>query len=133
VDSLGRVLRSCGRYDEARTQLRRSLSLGEKVLGADHPYIATILYDIGRVEMSSHQPRQALPPLERALPIRERQSKVEELAQTRFLFACALWDAGRDHERSRRLADQARAGYVTLGPEKKAELAEIDEWMASHR
>jgi hypothetical protein len=52
---------------------------------------------------------------------------------TRFALARALWDAGRDRDRARSLAAQARAGYATLGLKGKTQLAEIDAWSAARQ
>jgi hypothetical protein len=53
------------------------------------------------------------------------------VAETRFALARALWDAGRDRPRARRLAATARANYQGP-PLHAAEVRELDAWLASH-
>jgi len=72
------------------------------------------------------------PPEDRAAA--ERAAALgDELAETRFELARALWTApaaeGRDRPRARMLAEQARDAYAAAGEAREAERAEVEGWL----
>jgi hypothetical protein len=87
---------------------------------------------IGILHWKEHRTADAIAALERALAIREAgEPDVSVVAETRFGLARALWDAGRDRSRARRLAAAARANYQGP-PLHAAEVRAVDAWLASH-
>ncbi len=105
-----------------------------------HPYLAYPLTGIGVAHWKEHRPAEAIAPLERALAIREAgELDVGAVAETRFALARALWDAGRDRARARRLAATARADYQRLhaqngkeGRKEDKKSNEVGDWLAAH-
>jgi hypothetical protein len=76
-------------------------------------------------------PERAIPRLDRALSIRTTHpGQPRDLAETRFALARALRDAGRDRERARSLATQARDGFAQSGAAKER-VAAADVWLAA--
>jgi tetratricopeptide (TPR) repeat protein len=133
LTNLGDLLCVQGKYEQALVHLRRAVAIQEKALGPEHPDLANSLTDIGRAEVGLHQPVSALVVLERALALRQKSlDKPDDLADTRFVLARALWDAGRDRGRAHTLATQARDAYATRA-EHKNELAEVNRWLEKHR
>lgn len=60
----------------------------------------------------------------------------EDLAETRFTLARALWDTpadqGRDRERALALASLARTALAELGEDSRQELEEVETWQREH-
>jgi tetratricopeptide (TPR) repeat protein len=140
LSNRGEYLVAVGRFAEALTTFQDALRRWESQLGPVHPYLAYPLTGIGVAHWKEHRPAEAIAPLERALAIREAgELDVSAVAETRFALARALWDAGRDRARARRLAATARADYQKLpaqngkedGKEDKR-LSEIGDWLAAH-
>ena len=46
LNNLANLLRETGRYEEAEPLYRRAIEIGEKVLGAEHPDLATRLNNL---------------------------------------------------------------------------------------
>jgi hypothetical protein len=55
------------------------------------------------------------------------------VANTRYLLAWALWDAGRDRRRAVELAEAALEGYRGYGPKSAGEAAEVEQWLVEHQ
>jgi eukaryotic-like serine/threonine-protein kinase len=137
LEKLGNLAASQARYDEARDLHERALAITEKAREPDHPSVAASLTDLGAVLLGLGKPADAVLSLERALTIcTTHEVDPASLAYTRFTLARALWDApatqGRDRPRARILAEQAREAFAALGEGKKAELAEVEAWLAEH-
>jgi tetratricopeptide (TPR) repeat protein len=131
LNNIGDVLRLQGNPNDAIVHYERALTIWEKAFGPQHGNVAVALTGIGRAELDRHQPARALRSLERALAIRAVVGGDPSwLPETRFAVARALWSSGRDRERARSLADQARAGYAVAGKGSERELAEVDSWLA---
>lgn len=108
MESLGRVHRNLGLYDEARALLTQALQVRRRELGEEHLDVADGLHALGGLYLDMGEPEQALPPLERALEIRERT-----LGRDHVDVAIALSDIsfalniGGEHERARSIAADA--------------------------
>jgi tetratricopeptide (TPR) repeat protein len=135
---LGAVANAEGKYEEARGYLERALTIWEQALGRpEHPHVAATLTVLGETLLGQEKPAEALPLLERALTIRTASvGEPTELAYTHFVLARALWDApteaGRDRERARTLAEQARSIYADAGEKSAKELRAVEAWQAEH-
>jgi tetratricopeptide (TPR) repeat protein len=126
---IGEDLMALGRWAEALEQDERALAIVERALGADSLAVASVLGGIGRAELGGGAPERAIPRLERALSIRTtRPGQPRDLAETRFALARALRDAGRDRDRARSLATQAREGLVHSVTAKER-VAAVDAWL----
>src|SRR6185437_12181064 len=103
------------------------------LFGADHRWTMIALSDLGKALLGEKKAREALPVLEKALRIRERSEPiVENVAETRFALARALWDTEQDRARALALAMAGREAYAKLAWHKK-EVGEIDTWLADKR
>ncbi len=92
--------------------------------------VAFPLTGLGEASLGMGRPAAAIEPLERALAIRlTRAGEANELGETRFALARALWDANRERKRALTLARQARVDYARGDQAKQAEIA---EWLAQH-
>ena len=72
LNSLSRVLREQGRYDEAAAVLQDALSIAVPALGSDHPLIAIYRINLASVQLARNQAGAAEALLRQALPIRVR-------------------------------------------------------------
>jgi tetratricopeptide (TPR) repeat protein/predicted Ser/Thr protein kinase len=138
LNGLGAWAHAQDKYDDARKLYERALAIRAKALGPDHPEVAGSLTGLGRALLGLAKPADALVPLERALAIRTAQEvDPAVLADTRFALARALWGApvaqGRDRPRGRTLVEQARDDYAAAGDDEKANLVEVEAWLAEHR
>jgi tetratricopeptide (TPR) repeat protein len=129
--NLGTALHRLGDLDGARAALDRTLELWQRDLGRDHVALGYPLTGLGSVLTDLDRAAEAVPLLERALALRVGgPASVAELADTRFALARALWATRADRQRASELAEQARAGYVGLGPEAGHDLRELEAWLA---
>jgi tetratricopeptide (TPR) repeat protein len=128
--TLGQVLVEAGRPTEALGYFERALRLRQNKLGARHPELAFPLTGQGEALLKLGRPAEALAPLERALSVRQTSAVPPvELAETRFALARALWEAGGDKERARRLAQEAESALAHPGSE--ALRTRVQAWLAS--
>ncbi|HTM21229.1 MAG TPA: tetratricopeptide repeat protein, partial [Kofleriaceae bacterium] len=119
---------------EALPHFQRSLALGEKGLGPDHPNLAYPLQGIGHCERELGRPARAVSPLERAVALTEKAgASPVDIAAYEFQLAGALWEAGADRGRAVAVARRARAGYAHAPTDQAKAVAEIDRWLATHR
>ncbi|HVY39657.1 MAG TPA: serine/threonine-protein kinase [Polyangia bacterium] len=127
----GEILNSLGRYTEAREPLERASRIWERELGREAIYRSYALTGIGISYLGEGKPASALEPLERALKIRlANDVEPADRAETLFALARALWASGRQRDRARALAAQARAAYDSAA--RKPDSAEVDSWLAEH-
>ncbi len=96
-DLLGRYLLERGRLKEAKPLLDRALSIGERVLGLDHPAVARTMHNLGVHEIYYARYEEAQPRLQQALAIRERALGPEhpDVASTLNVLANTYWHLGR--------------------------------------
>jgi tetratricopeptide (TPR) repeat protein/tRNA A-37 threonylcarbamoyl transferase component Bud32 len=137
LTNLGVVARKQGKFKEARGYHERALAIREKALGPDHPNVASPLVGLGQVMLGEGNPSEALPLLERALTIRTAtEVGPTDLAETRFVLARALWDAGpeagRDRERAKALAELAHTAFAEAGEGSAKTLEEVQAWQREH-
>ncbi len=67
---LGNLCSRAGKTRCARKEYLAALRLREKTLGPDHPYIATVLFNLSGIELDENKPLRAHALLERCLKIR---------------------------------------------------------------
>jgi tetratricopeptide (TPR) repeat protein/predicted Ser/Thr protein kinase len=135
---LGGATEKLGKYDDALQLYQRALVNWEKAFGPGSLQVAHPLTGIGIALVGLTKPADAIPALERALAngTTSKSYSPAALARSRFALAQALWSApspARDRPRARTLAEQARDGYATVATRRKAELAEVEKWLAKHR
>jgi tetratricopeptide (TPR) repeat protein len=129
TNNLGEVLNLLGRYDEAEAAYGRALAISRRN-GVGPEIVGWILTGLGRARLGLARPEAAVSPLEEALAIRtERRAPPEELGETRFQLARALWPRAAERKRALGLAAAARE---QLRGNSKA-VAEIDAWLAQVR
>ena len=123
---------AAGRAPEAIPSFKDALARWEPQLGADHPFLGYPLTGIGIAYWKSGRSGDALPPLERALRIREAgEHDPATVAETRVALARALWDAGGNRARARRLAEGARDTYDRLRSNARPAV-EVRAWLTTH-
>jgi hypothetical protein len=83
---------------------------------------------VGQALLAQGHAAESIEPLRKALSYDDTEP--EQLAQTGFALAKALWDAGQEPAPAREQAQKARERYVKL--EKPQQVAEIDAWLGAH-
>ena len=102
--TIGWILFSSRKYDEALRQLRSVLAL--------HPDDANILWYLGFVLIENHQPEEAIPVLEKAVSVSDRSPGIIAV------LVRAYAHAGRRADALRLLAElkkRQKAGYIPAG------------------
>ena len=128
LDIRGEALNMLHRYQEAERDFRDAVRRLSGLYGDDHAWTAYALNDLGQVLVNEERPREAIPPLEKALRVRERlERSPDDTAETRFALARALWAAGQDQGRALTLAQAARDGYHST-PGHERQVAAIEAW-----
>ncbi|HEU0029878.1 MAG TPA: serine/threonine-protein kinase [Kofleriaceae bacterium] len=127
LGNIGGVLHARGDTTDALAAFERSLAVAEASLGADHPYVGDALVGIGACRVKLRQFAEARPVLERALAIRSRGARPNEVADVQLELAKALWALG-DRTRAIELAQAARAGYAK-SPTSKEQVVEAETWL----
>jgi tetratricopeptide (TPR) repeat protein len=140
-DSFGFLLSNTGetllaldqQLDRAQADFAQALEILEAKLGPQHADLAFPLKGLGLTQLRASRPRDALPPLERALALTEAApgADPQELAEIRWALARALRAVGREPTRARALAEAAATGYRGLGNEWKDRVREIERWLAA--
>jgi tetratricopeptide (TPR) repeat protein len=133
LDTRGEVFELQGRYAEAESDFRLSLERVEGLFGSDHLWTAVALSDLGKVLLDEKEASSAVPILERALRIRERdEPSLENVAETRLALGRALWAASEDRPRAVVLVTSARDVYRKL-PGHGRQVAEAQAWLAARQ
>ena len=110
------VLAASGELDEAMEAWRRALAMNQKVFDPGHPALANALDGIGMCLVERARPAEAIPVLERALAIRvAHSSSPEQISETRYNLARALWETKLDRKRALELAAKSRDGFAAAG------------------
>jgi tetratricopeptide (TPR) repeat protein len=131
LDSLGQALTGEGRFEEARRQHERAVSLYEK---AGHPSLAFALVRLADVDLRLGRVDAARVEAERALKLyAANPAPDEELGDARFVLAKALWDGSGEKARARELAIAARDDYAKTGAAGNETLAEVQTWLKSRQ
>ena len=100
----GGALRSQGRYADAEPLYQRALAIREKVLGPEHPDVATSLNNLAALYHAQGRYADAEPLFQRALAIQEKALGPEhpDVATVRKNYAALLRATNRDAEAARR-------------------------------
>jgi hypothetical protein len=99
---------------------------------ADSPFVAYALVALGRALIATGRAADSVPHLERALRLRERSEPNQRLvAETRFVLAQALWNAGGVRAQAHQLATAARDFYAKDTMLAK-QAAEVQRWLGEH-
>jgi tetratricopeptide (TPR) repeat protein len=128
-------LNRLGRFEEAGEIAERALGVFERETDPEGLYVTYALSALGLSHIGMGRFQEAVPPLERAVRIREAKENVPaKLAEVHFALGRALCGAGRAQERARTLATKARGEYLKapVTPATERELAEIDRWLTTH-
>jgi serine/threonine-protein kinase len=127
---LGRVRTWQHRFDEARAYLERGRAVREKAAFPEDSTLADVLQALGELELARGKPAAAVGPLERGLAVHGAQARADETADMKLLLADALWRSGWDHARARALAEEAHAGYESVG--HRPGQAKATQWLVAH-
>jgi serine/threonine protein kinase/tetratricopeptide (TPR) repeat protein len=131
LNNRGEILNALGKSAEARQSFEGAISIWERELGTNAPILGYPLTGTGISYLVDANPARALAPLERALSVRAgKDVDPVDRAETFFALARALWAAGHERDRARRLAEEARAAYAHAAIEKN--LADVDAWIRDH-
>jgi len=136
LDNLANTYHSEKAYDEAKALHERALAIWEKALGPDHLNVVFSLTGLAELALAQRRPADAVALSERAVRVREAgDAPPEKLAESRFVFAQALWAApagqGRDRDRALTQARLARDVFSEATGKDK-ELAEVEAFLAKH-
>jgi eukaryotic-like serine/threonine-protein kinase len=127
----GEILNGLGRYAEARKSFQQAIAIWQRELGPDAPVLAIGWTGLALSDLGEGKEKEAIQLLERANRVRSAHPvDPADQAETSFALARALWDAGRDRRRARRLAEQAKATYATGAAQNQT--AAVDTWLQSH-
>ncbi|PRP99890.1 serine/threonine-protein kinase [Enhygromyxa salina] len=135
--NLGRTRGDLKDYAGALEVLNRALAINEHAIGRDSPDHGPILTRIGTAAAGAGDHLGAIAAFERAVELlaANEDGWALQLARTRLALATELWDApaaeGRDRERARALAEQARDGFAQLGNQERVDTCVA--WLAEHR
>jgi tetratricopeptide (TPR) repeat protein len=131
---LGEAARRLGRYAEALAHERQAIRCIEARTGAGSDYLLLPLQTVGALYLDQGRPDLAIPPLERAAGLYERQPPafLRWSAETRFLLARALWEADRDRPRALALARQAQEDSRKMPESARIGLAGLNPWLIGH-
>ncbi len=119
--SLGRE-----KLPEAERAFERALALYEKHQGAKHEDLSSSLTGLGKVALARGDLTSAVRLLERA----EKVGSGERRAEAQLFLAEALWRAGKERDRARSLAEQAREGFTAA--RHKSGLERAMKWLSAH-
>jgi len=125
LTNLGLIAEKRRDWAEAVRLNKRAVRIFDAALGPKHPYVAHPLTSLGRALLERGEGPSAVTHLQRALEIREASSTPEEVGETRFALARALWGVD-EQARAVTLAQLARAQLT--GQDQQA----VDSWLAAH-
>ncbi len=134
LSNYAEILNQLGRFAEAREMARRSLAIFERESSIDGVVLSYPLTALGLGYLGENMVEEALPTLERAVAIRDREEKhAASLGEVHFALARALKQVGREAPRARALALAARAEYASdaLSEPSQRWVAQIDDWLAA--
>lgn len=100
ANDLGRILYEMGKYDEAKVQFERALSLRKQSLGRDHPDVGYTLSSMAFVIYNLGDYEQARVLCNQALSIEEKTLGPDHpnLSNTLGLLGMILWEMGKFEE-----------------------------------
>jgi tetratricopeptide (TPR) repeat protein len=123
-NELADALRILGRVFEARAALNEAGEIEHRVSGVPVETFAGTFAVRAKLAMDQGKAAAAAPLAQRALTLLESgEPHVYELADVRLLLARALKVRGRERDRARGLAEQARDGFAKLRDQARVEEA----------
>jgi tetratricopeptide (TPR) repeat protein len=130
LEKIGVINQSMGNYTEALPLYERSLSIREKVLGPEHPGVATTLNNLAVLYQSMGNYTEALPLYERALSISEKVLGPEhpDVATTLNNLAM-LYESMGNYTEALPLYERALSiSEKVLGPEHPDVATTLNNW-----
>lgn len=122
-----------GRYAEALEAARTAHGLMTRGQGTPKGWIAAVDTTLGRSLFALGRPREAIPPLRRAIAgFAASREESLALAHARFALAQALWATGGDRGEAVTLARQARVISARYPQARRHDLPALDAWLAEH-
>ena len=108
LSSLGNVLYSQGKYEQARRRYEQVLPIVEQEHGVDHPDVARVLYSLGTTLLYQGEYEQATRYYERAVKIQEQALGARHPGVAEGLTNLGgVFNRLEDYERSRRYYERA--------------------------
>jgi hypothetical protein len=115
----------------AQAHEERAIAIKEGRLGPEHIELASLLANLGHIELLRGRPHEALVVLERALAIYENFDGTQNYEiMTHFLLARALVETGGDRTRALAEAEKTREAFARAQDD---DLAAVEAWLAEHR
>ncbi len=130
--SLGQLAVAEQRVQDGIAHYREALAIFEASFGPASIQVGEALTGLGNASLADGRAAEAASLLARAVKNLESGAEPGELAEARFALARALWDSGGDRVRARRLAEEARNGYVAVHRTGVAGLDELERWLSTH-
>jgi len=130
----GEMLARAGRCDEARADFARAIDGFVAQQGSQSSYLVDPLVGQGRCLVKTGHAAAAIAPLERAAKLKPETEEALYGVRSRVWLGRALVEARRDRPRGLALARAARGELAAAAttPIVRAELAELDRWLAAH-
>jgi tetratricopeptide (TPR) repeat protein len=130
LGNLGEIEHNVGDDVAAEKDLRASIDRYRQYVPADHPWVAYPLTALGQALVAERRAAEGIPPLERALRIRQTsEANRTLLADTSFALARALRASDTDPTRARALASAALAIYRDQ-QDGTRRATEVSRWLA---
>jgi tetratricopeptide (TPR) repeat protein len=131
LTNLASFLAAVKRYPEELAVSQRAVRIAEKSYGPQSPSLMFPLLGLAGALVNLQRPAEAIPYAERVLAASEAPGTYRGMrTSVRHCLALALVGAGRDRARARKLAEEAIAIGHAGGPQGRAEVAEIEAWLA---
>jgi serine/threonine protein kinase/tetratricopeptide (TPR) repeat protein len=135
LSNYAEILNQVGRFAEARQVARRALAIFERETRPDGGAVSYPLTALGLSNLGDGKGIEALPILEQAVAIRDREEiRLTSLGEAHFALARALHQTGQDIPRARALALRARSEYAEDSPSvlTRREITRINAWLADN-
>lgn len=134
LGNLGLVLRLRGQHEEAERYQLRSLRILDALLDEDHPQKLMPLVELAQLALVRGDLGSARMYAERAASIVESRAVAPfTVAGVQQALALVLWSDPAERRRARVAARRALDTYVHVGADAKSSLAEVAEWLDTHR
>jgi tetratricopeptide (TPR) repeat protein len=120
------------RWSEARSLCEQALHAKLATLGPDHPSLVYTYNCLGIARLGEGEAAEAIAPLQEAERLLQARPDHDGLwGETSFALARAIAESGGSRREALVLARRARERYVRLGEARRANVEEIDAWIAS--
>jgi len=119
---------------EARDAFARAIDIIERATHRkDDPDLIPMLVGLGDAQLASGDPASAVATFERAFTVWGDSRTDEHLRpDAEYGLARALWDSGGDKARAKKLAAQARDGYLANKGPWLPKADEVQQWLKKH-